>query len=524
MSSHLSDKSGWHPEIEEICLRRDFAEQMGGEQAIQRQHDSGRLTARERIAALVDTGSFREIGAMTGKAKYDADGNLIEVTPSNIIIGTARIDDRPVVISAEDFTVRGGSSESTNPDKWQYVERLALEYRMPIIRLVETAGGSIKLLEQMQATKIPGYPNFPWMEMLGKIPVIGLALGAGAGFGAWRIVATHFSAMVKETSQVFAAGPAVVAPGIGENLTKEELGGYKVHTRGSGVVDNEAKTEADAFAQVRCYLSYLPQNVYNIPSRTECTDPVDRREEELASIVPREKRRVYKMRRILALVFDDDSLFEIGRYQGGSTITMFGRLNGYPVGILANDPYVHGGALTEGSAEKIIRFVDTCDTFHIPVLNFIDQPGTAVGSVAEARGTVRKGVRAAGVIEQATIPWCSVFIRRSFGLAGAAYAPMRGINIRYAWPSAYWGSIPIEGGVEAAYKRDIENAPDPEARREELLNYYRKFESPFRTAERFGIQDIIDPRDTRVLLCEWVESAYQLVKDLPAITQKTMRP
>lgn len=515
---------GWLPEIEELNRRRAMALNLGGADRVARHHEHGRLTARERIKLLVDPLSFREIGKLTGRSEYDSDGHLKTITPSNIIIGKAKIGGRPVVLAAEDFTVRGGSSEATSPDKWQFAERFALEYRMPLIRLVDAAGGSVRLLEQTQSTKIPGYPHWPATELLAHVPVIGMALGPCAGLGAVRVVASHFSVMVAGISQVFAAGPAVVEPGVGRSVTKEELGGSNVHARGSGVVDNEVISEEAAFAEARRFLSYLPSSVFEIAQVTETDDDPNRITQKLLAIVPRDRRKVYKTRDILNMVFDSQSLFEIGKLQGRSTITALGRLNGYVVGILANDPYFYGGSMTAGAAEKITRFVDMCDTFHLPIVNFVDQPGVYVGPEAESHGTIRKAIRARTAIAQSSVPWSVVFVRRAFGVAGAAYAPLNRATIRYAWPSAYWGSIPVEGGVEAAYKRDIESASDPVNRREALIAHYRRFESPFRTAERFGIEEIIDPRQTRPILCDWVSDAYRLLPELLGVTQHTMRP
>jgi acetyl-CoA carboxylase carboxyltransferase component len=229
------------------------------------------------------------------------------------------------------------------------------------------------------------------------------------------------------------------------------------------------------------------------------------------------------MRKLLGLVFDRDSLFEIGQYQGPSEITMLGRLHGYPVGILANDPEVMGGIMTEGACEKMIRFIDMCDTFHIPIVNFVDQPGVAIGLQAESRGTIRKAIRLQTAIFQANVPWATFFVRRSFGVAGGAYEPRIKATIRHAWPSGWWGSIPVEGGVEAAYKREIMNAEDPKARRDELVKHYQKLESPFRTAERFNMENIIDPRETRPILCEWIEEAYEEIPLQLGIVTKTIR-
>ncbi|WP_370182033.1 acyl-CoA carboxylase subunit beta [Rhodococcus wratislaviensis] len=509
----------------EIAKRREFALAMGGPDKIERQHARGRLTARERIERLVDEGTWREIGMMTGSARYDERGQLISVEPSNVVCGQAKIDGRDVIVVAEDFTVRGGSSEATNPEKWQYVERLALTYRWPVIRLVETAGGSVNLLEQMSATKIPGYPLWPMVELLATVPVVGVALGAAAGLGAVRVCASHLSIMTAEGSYLFAGGPAVVKKAVGEDVTNAELGGSGVHARASGVVDNEAADEFEALDDVVRFLSYLPSSVHELSPVRACADPVDRRDEALSTTIPEIKQYSYDMRKLLASVFDDGSLFEIGRYFGQSQITMLARLDGHTVAVLANDPMWLGGSLTVDSAEKITRFVDMADTFHLPVVNLIDQPGTFVGRDAEQKGTLRKGIRTAMALEQARVPWLSLFVRRAYGLAGAAYGPIGGgsINRRLAWPTAHWGSIPIEGGVEAAYRRTLAESDDPDALRAELYARFQPVENPFRTAERFGIQDVIDPRDTRPMLCEWVRQAYRILPAQLGTTARTMR-
>ena len=513
----------WQPEVDEIEQRREFAHGLGGTAAVARQHEFGKMTARERVDMLCDEDSFHELGALTGSAEYDADGKLTNVTPSNSVIGKGRVNKKRIVISADDFTIRGGSSESSVSEKWIYAERLAVDMQVPLVRLVDTAGGSVRLLEKQGATKLPGYSSWDSANMLGEIPVIGVALGACAGLGAIKVAGSHFSVMVKGTSQLFAAGPPVVEAGMQRTLTKEELGGYMIHARGSGVVDNEAEDEADAIDQVKRFLSYLPRNVYRIPDVQSCDDDPNRREEGLLKIIPRERRRVFKARKILEMVLDKGSVFEIGRYNGPSSITCLGRLNGHPVGILANEPYHYGGAMTLVSSQKIENFVDLCDTFHIPIINFFDQPGVMIGEEAEQAGTIRAAMRALAAIEQSNTPWCSIIIRRAFGVAGAAHGRIGGINMRYAWPSALWGSIPIEGGVAAAYRRELADHPDPAARTEELENHFAQYASPFRTAERFGINDVIDPRDTRALLCDWIEDAYEQLPELVGPRARTMR-
>lgn len=503
----------WQPEIDEIARRKAAAEQLGGKEAIARQHAAGRQTVRERIDALLDSGSFREIGALAGKAKYDATGALVSVTPANSVIGTGRINGRRVSVSGDDWTIRAGSSEAAIAEKWLYAETYALEMQIPLVRLVETAGGSVKLLDQNAAAKLPCYPTWLGAQMLGTIPIVGIALGPCAGLGAVKAGSAHFSVMVKETAQVFAGGPPVVERAMGLKVDKEELGGWKMHTRQSGLIGNAADSEDHAFDLARRFLSYLPQNIHEAPPVNPCDDPPTRAEEELLAIIPRDKRKIYKARNILELVFDRGSVFEINAGLGRSAITALARLGGRPVGVITSDPAQHGGAMTRASAEKMENFIDLCDTFHLPIIHLVDQPGTIVGPDAERTGAVKGSLRVTLAIEQSQVPFCSVIIRRCFGLAGSAYNRVQGLNLTYAWPSGRWGSIPVAGGVEAAFKAELE-ALDPAARAERLAELeaaLHLLESPFLTAERFRIPDIIDPRDTRRVLSEWLDDAWPLL-------------
>lgn len=517
----------WQPEIDEIRRREELAREMGGAANVERQHAAGRLTVRERIDRLLDPGTFHEAGALAGQAKYDADGNLVSFLPSNFVVGSGRIDGRPVVVGGDDFTVRGGAADAAIGNKMGHGEKLARGLRMPIVRLVDGTGGggSVKTIEQIGRTYVPANPAWDTITaMLGEVPVVGACLGPVAGLGAVRVVTSHFSVMVRGISQVFVAGPPVVERGVGEKVTKEQLGGHEIHARGSGVVDNEVETEEEAFAAIRRFLSYLPSNVWQAPPRQTPSDDSNRREEDLISIIPRDRRRSYDIRRILALVLDRDSFFEIGRYYGRPVVTGLARLVGHPIGILANDPRQGGGAPNVAACDKMIRLVDVCDTFHIPVVNFVDNPGFLIGSAAERAGTVRAGARALVAIYQATMPWISILIRRCYGVAGAGHGNAQALNLRYAWPSGDWGSLPIEGGVQAAYRRDIESAPDPAARRYEIEETLNRFRSPLRTAEAFGIEEIIDPRDTRPLLCEWIQAAYALLPSELGPKARTCRP
>ena len=486
---------------------------MGGPERVERQHASGRLTVRERIERLFDPGSFHETGAIAGQATYDG-GELADFLPANMVIGRGRIDGRRAVVQGDDFTVRGGAADAAIWQKMVYAERMAHDLRLPLVRLVDGTGGggSVKSLEQMGFTYVPFVPGFDvTVRALSLVPVAAAALGPVAGLGAARVVASHFSVIVRGTAQLFVAGPPVVAAAMGEAPDKEELGGARTQTA-AGAVDNEAEDEDDALAQVKRFLSYLPSSVYEAPPEAQASDPADRREEELLSIVPRERRKPYKARRILEAVFDQGSVFELGGRYGGSLVTALARLSGRPVGVLASDPRFYAGGLTADASEKLARFVDLCDQFHLPVANFVDQPGFVIGTEAERAGTIRRGTRAMYAVYQASVPWVSVLVRKVFGVAGAAHGNGQGLNLRYAWPSGDWGSLPVEGGIEAAYKRELEAADDPTALRAEIQQRLDAVRSPFRTAERFGVEEIIDPRDTRPLLCDWAERAHELVR------------
>ncbi|MEO8028422.1 MAG: carboxyl transferase domain-containing protein [Bryobacteraceae bacterium] len=504
----------WQPEIDELKRRMELARMMGGRANVERQHAAGRLTVRERIDQLLDDGSFHETGALAGKSVYDEQGNLTSFTPSNFVMGTGRIGGRRVVVGGDDFTVRGGAGDASIAGKQGYAEKIALGLKLPMVRLVDGTGGggSVKSLEIMGYTYVPANPSWDTVvELLGEVPVVAACLGPVAGLGAVRVVTSHFSVMVRGVSQLFIAGPPVVERGVGEKVTKEELGGAEIHARGSGAVDNEVETEAEAFEQVKQFLSYLPSNVWQAPPRTEPRDDPARREEDLLSAIPRDRRRSYDVRKILRNVVDRDSFFEIGKLYGKPLVVGLARLNGYPVGVMANDPKQGGGAVDADAAEKMIRFIDLCDTFHIPAVNFVDNPGFLIGTASEKAGTARIGARALMAVYQATVPWISIILRRVYGVAGAAHGNAQGLNLRYAWPSGDWGSLPIEGGVQAAYRREIEADPDPAAKRREIEARLQQYRSPFRTAEAFGVEEIIDPRETRPLLCEWVETAYSLL-------------
>ena len=516
----------WQKEIDELKHRESLAKKMGGAERIKRQHDNKRLTVRERIEGLVDKNSFHEIGALAGKADYDAEGKLENFVPSNFVLGTANISGRRVVIGGDDFTVRGGAADAKVGDKSGHGERYALEMRLPLIRLVDGSGGggSVKTLEMAGHSYVPALKGLETtMQLMGVVPVICACMGSVAGLGAVRVTISHFSLMIKDTSQLFVAGPPVVERGFGKSVEKNELGGSHIHTNLSGAVDNEVASEEEAFQTIKKFLSYLPQNVWKIPPVMHCDDPPDRRDESLLSVIPRDRRQMYQVREIIESVTDAESFFEINAGYGKSLVIGLARLNGHAIGLMANDTCFDGGAVTATASEKMMRFVDLCDTFHLPMVNLVDNPGFLIGVQAEEEGTVRLGSRALMAVYQSTIPWVSVIIRRCYGVAGGGHG-RDGLNLRYAWPSADWGSLPIEGGVQAAYRRDIEAAADPQARRRELEDMLEEFRSPLRTAEAFGIEEIIDPRETRSILCNWISLAYEILPTQLGPKSRTPRP
>jgi acetyl-CoA carboxylase carboxyltransferase component len=338
-------------------------------------------------------------------------------------------------------------------------------------------------------------------DLMGEVPVASAALGAVAGFPAGRLVASHFSVMTRTTAQVMVGGPALVERALGRRVTKDELGGATVHAA-SGVVDNLAEDEFDAFRQIRAFLGYLPMHVRERTRRLPSADSRERMEADLLHAVPRDANKPFDMRAILAMVVDRESLFELGALYGRGQICALARLDGQPVGVCANDNRRYAGSMTADAAQKYRRFIELCDTFHLPVVNFVDQPGFMIGPQAEREGTIRYGMAAVAAAAQASVPWAVVQVHKGFGVATAAhYAP--GAYV-LAWPSVESGALPLEGGVAVAFRREIEAAADPEARRRELEDALRRDRSPFPRAESFAVHELIDPRETRPLLCEWI--------------------
>ncbi|WP_419842172.1 carboxyl transferase domain-containing protein [Candidatus Poriferisodalis sp.] len=537
---------GWVPLLDEVrTLRRLADERLGpdsDEPGVVRQRSRGKLHCRERIALLLDEGSFREIGSLAGFASYDDAGEIAAFTPANHVGGTGKIDCRDVVVCADDFTSRGGHADGAIGAKSFHLDVLSTEMCVPSIRLLDgsSGGGSVASMVPEQRTEgessakessgaiTAGRPRVTggggsflpshlgsteYARQLATVPVVNMLLGSVVGIGAAKAVLGHFSVMVRDISQLFVAGPPVVSHAMGYDISKEDLGDWRIHCT-NGSVDNLAGTEQEAVEMVRRFLSYLPGSVYETPPvrSPDPDDPPDRRDEELATLIPRKRTTTFDIRRGIELICDRGSFFEIGPLWGTDQVVGLARMNGQPVGVLASDSrHPNGGALTADGCDKLTRHIDLCDLFHLPILNLCDNPGFAVGVEHEMTGTIRKGATWMTAFAQATVPIFTVLMRRSFGVAGNNYAtPRRAHHARVAWPSADMGGIPPEGGIEAAYKRQLSEADDPAALRAELEARIEAARGPIGPLNRFEIEEMVDPRDTRRLICEWIEGAYRV--------------
>ena len=505
----------WQPEIEELERRQALVAKMGGPDGIERQRKRGKLTVRERLDALADAGSLCEIRPLVGAGTYANVNELVEFTPKELVEGIVKIDGRKVIVSAGDFTVRGGSASSTNRgaigQEPSAADR-ARRWRLPFVRLLDAAGGSVRGFEELGRTYLPDGNSWVQTEvsLLSEVPVVSAVLGSVAGLPAVDAPMSHFSVMVEGMSQIFPGGPPVVKAALGYDITKEELGGDHIHTRVSGCIDNLAESEHQAFEMIRQFLSYLPSNVHEIPPRVETEDSADRREAALLSSVPRDRRKPYNARKLLNMIVDKDSFFEIAPLYGRARIVGLARLNGYPVGIMINNPMINGGATDVAAGSKMMRLIQLCETFHLPLVSLADEPGFQVGLESEKQGIERAGARLVSTVCLSQTPWCTVVIGRLFGVAGQCHHRPTGMFERFCWPSASWGSMHIAGGASAAYRREIDDAEDPETKRAEIEARLNALASPFRTAEATG-QNIIDPRDTRPLLCEFAADAQKIL-------------
>jgi len=503
----------WQKEVTELKRRKELAKQMGGSEAIAKQHARGKFTIRERIDKILDSGSFEEINSLTGAAEYDDEGELKSFTHTYQVQGLGSIDGRRVAIHGGDFTVGAGARTRQTIQYFQ-IQKLAVLQRIPLISFNEGVGASLAGTEETGATTSGrGQGGGGWSssaESLATIPIIQAALGSLAGGHPVGLALSHFSIMTKRTSLLVVSGPALVKQALGIDIKSTELGDYKVHAYQSGLVDNVAEDEEDAFSQIKHFLSYLPQNVWQQPPRIETGDDPKRCDEELLSIIPRDPMKQYDIRQLINHVVDKDSVFERQPFYGREAVTILARINGYPVAILANDVKWFGGALTHKGVDKMIRFVDIADTFHLPIVYLMDCRGFMIGPQAEKEGIERWGARLAATFSQTTVPKISILLRRSFGVAGSLLGMGSDLWPHYVWPSAEIGALALEGGVELAYKKEIEAAPDPEAKRKEVTERVRRYSLSLRLAEQARVDEVIDPRDTRPILCKFARHAQEI--------------
>lgn len=500
--------------LSEMYRRRQESLKMGGAEKVAKHRARGKFDVRTRIDKLCDEGTFREIGGISGVAQYRADGILDSLTPSNFVFGRGKIDGRDVVVTGDDFTVRGGSADAMISEKTVQAERMAHELRLPLIRLIDGTGGSVRTIESIGRTYVPACPGWDSViKNLETVPVIALVLGSVAGIASARAVSAHLTIMTRSTSHMFIAGPPVVAR-IGIETDKDSLGGPVVHER-SGAADLIVEDEEEAFSIARQFLSYLPSSV---DEAVPFSDPVAiESAPNLRTIVPESRRQTYQMRTILRNVLDPESILELAPKFGRSTITALARIDGRPVAVLASDPNIYGGGWSADTCDKITRFIDFAETFRIPIVHFVDIPGFMIGPDAESTGTIRRGARTMAAVYRMTVPTMGVIIRKCFGVGGAAHINPEGFRYRIAWPTGDWGSIPLEGGIEAAYRAELDNAPDRAAALVEIETRLEKLRSPFRTAEAFGIEEIIDPAETRSHLVDFIHISYRRnMRDSPA--------
>ncbi|KAB2952535.1 methylmalonyl-CoA carboxyltransferase [Heliorestis acidaminivorans] len=473
----------------------------GGPKRIAKQHESGKLTARERIEILLDEGSFVEVGVFVGKSDL---ANL-ENPGEGVVVGQGTIDGRLVYVYAQDFTVSGGSLSKAHADKICKVMDLALKNGAPCIGLNDSGGARI----QEGVDSLDGYGNIFYRNTIssGVIPQISAILGPCAGGAVYSPALTDFIFMVNGISRMFITGPQVIKAVTGEDVSAEELGGALTHNQKSGVAHFLAESEEESFQQIRTLLSYLPSNNMEDPPMAAPVAP-ELDPEELLSIIPDSPNQGYDMRDVLMRIVDGGSYFEVQPLWAQNGITAFGRINGRPVGILANQPKVLAGCLDIDVSDKLARFVRFCNAFNIPLLTFEDVPGFLPGTNQEYGGIIRHGAKMLYAYSEATVPKITIILRKAYGGAYLAMCgkPL-GCDVAFAWPTAEIAVMGPEGAANIIYRKEIENADDPIAMRQEMVQRYRdEVSNPFIATARGYVEDIIDPRETRSRLVATLEA------------------
>jgi acetyl-CoA carboxylase carboxyltransferase component len=482
---------------EQLHERREKAVRGGGEEKIAKQHERGKLTARERIDLLVDAGSFREMG-IHGRphfAQRAMDG--VDAPADGVVTGWGDIDGRACCIAAYDFTVMAGSMGMTGEIKVGRLREMALSKRMPFVWLLDSAGARI---QEATGSLFAGSGQLfrEEVEMSGVIPMVAAMMGPCAAGTAYIPALSDFVPMVSGQGAMALAGPHLTKAVTGEDISMEDLGGAKVHCRKSGVGDLEVADDEECIAAIKKYLSYFPLNCDEKPPVLEPKDLDERMSEKLMEIVPESSRKPYDMYDVIAEIVDDGEWFDIKPRFARTLITCFARFGGQPVGIVANQPKHLAGILDNDSADKAARFINLCDAFNIPLVFLQDVPGFMVGAKVEHAGIIRHGAKMLYAVSRATVPKVTVVIRKAYGagyyvMCGKAYEP----DLIVAWPDAEISVMGAEGAVEIIGRSAIEAADDPEATREAMLNAVRQQIDPYIAAGNAVIDDIIDPRETR---------------------------
>src|SRR5512144_2100 len=491
--------------LEELRRRHAAAEQGGGEERRARQHQEGKLSARERIELLLDEGSFEELDKLVTHRCRDF-GMQDQVVPGDgFVTGYGRVDGRLVYVFAQDFTVFGGSLSEANAQKICKIMDLAMKTGAPVIGLNDSGGARI----QEGVVSLAGYADIFLRNTLasGVIPQISAIMGPCAGGAVYSPAITDFVFMVKHTSYMFVTGPDVIRAVTHEEVSFEELGGASTHGGTSGVAHFAAENEEECLALIRELLAFLPQNNSEDPPVRASLDPADRVDEELQTVVPEQPNRPYDIKDIVRPVLDDRYFFEVQADYAPNLVIGFGRLGGRPVGIVANQPAHLAGCLDINASLKGARFVRFCDCFNVPIVTFEDVPGFLPGTAQEFGGIIKHGAKLLFAFCEATVPKLTVITRKAYG---GAYCVMSSKHIRgdanFAWPSAEIAVMGPDGAVNILYRRDMEAAADPAALKDEKVREYReKFANPYAAAERGYIDEVIEPRDTRRRLIQALE-------------------
>ncbi|MFN0084830.1 MAG: acyl-CoA carboxylase subunit beta [Blastocatellia bacterium] len=473
------------------------AEAGGGDERIQRQHADGKMTARERVEFLLDDGTFEEFDKLKSHRCLDFGMEAQQFPGDGFVTGYGLIDGREVFVFAQDFTVFGGSLSETNAQKVCKIMDLAMKVGVPVVGLNDSGGARI----QEGVASLGGYADIFLRNTLasGVIPQISAIMGPCAGGAVYSPAITDFTVMVKNTSYMFITGPDVIKTVTHEEVTKEQLGGAMTHNATSGVAHFATENEEECLRVVRELLSFMPSNNMEDPPRIVCDDPVTRADESLNTIVPAESSKPYDIRHVITKVIDNGYFFEIQEHYARNIVIGFARLNGQPVGIVANQPIFLAGVLDIDASVKGARFVRFCDCFNIPIVTFEDVPGFLPGVNQEHGGIIRHGAKLLYAYAEATVPKITVVTRKAYG---GAYCVMGSKHIRtdinFAYPTAEIAVMGAEGAVGILYRREIAGAEDPEsARREKIDDFQDKFASPYVAAERGFIDEVIEPKQTR---------------------------